>query len=71
MTPLPLTDEQLALVMAAAKPLHPNDRAAYLRRVSELLSAHPVLGDGLVARVVRGAQREFMPTAPVVEPPDL
>jgi hypothetical protein len=36
---------------------------------SELLSAHPCIGDGVVARATRQVQKEFMPTAPVVDAP--
>ena len=38
---------------------------------SDELSAHPCIGDGVVAHATRQVQKEFLPTAPVVEPPDL
>jgi hypothetical protein len=56
-----LTDEQLELVMTYARPLrHSKDRAAYLERVALLLRRHSDIGDGLVARIARHAQKEFM-----------
>jgi hypothetical protein len=51
---------------AAASPLHPHDRSAYLERVAELLRGRE-LGDGIVARAAREAQRQFM-RAPELEP---
>jgi hypothetical protein len=59
MKPLALSDEQLLTVQRAAEPLHPHDRGAYLERVAEMLSGHEI-GDGLVGRVAREAQRQFL-----------
>jgi hypothetical protein len=56
--PLALTDFQLAIVAAAASPLHPRDRRAFLEVVASMLDGRE-LGDGLVARVAREAQRRF------------
>ena len=66
MKPIGLTDEQLLAIQRAAGPLHPQDRGPYLEKVAEMLNGHEI-GDGLVARVVREAQRQFL-RAPELEP---
>ena len=64
--PIGLTDEQLLTIQRAAAPLHPQDRGLYLEKVAEMLSGHEI-GDGLVGRVAREAQRQFL-RAPELEP---
>jgi hypothetical protein len=59
MPPIALTDDQLDILRRAAEPLHPVDRGPYLQTVAELLNGHE-LGDGVVARAAREAQRRFM-----------
>ena len=54
-----LTDEQLEIIYRVAGPLHPADRGAYLQVVAELLNGHEI-GDGVVARAAKEAQRRFM-----------
>ena len=66
MKPIGLTDEQLLTIQRAAAPLHPQDRGLYLEKVAEMLSGHEI-GDGLVGRVAREAQRLFL-RAPEFEP---
>jgi hypothetical protein len=56
--PIALTDDQLDIIQRAAEPLNPHDRGAYLETVAELLNGHE-LGDGIVARAAREAQRRF------------
>jgi hypothetical protein len=58
MPPLRLSDDQLDIIRRAAEPLNPHDRGAYLETVAELLNGHE-LGDGIVARAAREAQRRF------------
>jgi hypothetical protein len=53
-----LTDDQLSIIQRAAEPLNPHDRGAYLETVAELLNGHE-LGDGVVARAAKEAQRRF------------
>jgi hypothetical protein len=60
-----LSDEQMHVISRTAEPLFPGDRGAYFHRVAELLRSQPELGDGIVSRVVRQAQKEFW------RPPDL
>jgi hypothetical protein len=57
--PIAVSDTQLAAVQRAAEPLHPDDRGPYLERVAQLLNGHEI-GDGVVGRVVREAQRQFL-----------
>jgi hypothetical protein len=66
MKPIGLSDEQLLTIQRAAAPLHPQDRGPYLEKVAEMLSGHEI-GDGLVGRVAREAQRLFL-RAPEFEP---
>jgi hypothetical protein len=62
MTPLKLTDTELDIVFAAARPLAVQDRDAFLRAVAERLSSLPHLGDGLVFQICREVQREWPPS---------
>jgi hypothetical protein len=58
MKPIALTDAQLAMITAAAKPLHHRDRTPFLEAVAARL--HGVeIGDGVVMRIVRETQRGF------------
>jgi len=66
MKPIGLTDSQLLTIQRAAGPLHPQDGGPYLEKVAEMLSGHEI-GDGLVGRVAREAQRLFL-RAPEFEP---
>jgi hypothetical protein len=66
MTPICLTDAELAEVMAAARPLAPHVRNAFLEAVaSELGRLGGEAGLGTVHRVCRQLQRQFF------DPPDL
>ena len=58
--PLHLSDSQMSQVLAMAEPLAVPDRDLYLRRLAELLAREPVIGDGVVGRAAREAQRQFM-----------
>jgi hypothetical protein len=57
MSPIALTDSQLDAVMAAAAPLAPGDRSAFLQDLAVALRDHPEIGDGLLHRVVADVQR--------------
>jgi hypothetical protein len=54
---LRLTDSELDVVFAAARPLEVANRDAFLQDVAEHLAALPHLGDGVVHRVCVEAQR--------------
>jgi hypothetical protein len=54
--PIALTDAEITTIMAAARPLSPADREAFLEHVAAALAALPMRGDGVVARTVRDAR---------------
>jgi hypothetical protein len=58
--PISLSDSELDVVMAAAKPLMPSDRDAFLRDVAVELARYPELGPGIVGRVVGKIQRQHL-----------
>jgi hypothetical protein len=47
--PLSLSDAEFAAVQAAAAPVHPMQRDAFLRALAAELERHPVVGPGGVA----------------------
>jgi hypothetical protein len=49
--PIALTDSEMDIVLAAARPLAVQDRDPFLRAVAELLEAMPERGDGIVHRL--------------------
>jgi hypothetical protein len=65
MAPLALSDDEMAVIMDAARPLRPQDRDAFLIDVTARLALHSQLGPGLVARICREQQRRHF------DPPDL
>jgi hypothetical protein len=58
--PLALSDEELAAVMGAAKPLPARDRAAFLEDVASELAKFPEIGPGVIGRVTARLQREHL-----------
>lgn len=54
---LRLTDSEMDIVFAVARPLAVQDRDPFLRDVAERLAALPHLGDGVVHRVVAEVQK--------------
>jgi hypothetical protein len=59
MPPLALTDDKMLAIQRHAKPLQPQDRSTYVQCVAELLTGYAEIGDGLVFRAARQAQREY------------
>ena len=53
LSPLALSDSELDIIMDAAGPLSPADRQSFLEHVASVLTAQPMLGDGVVSRVCR------------------
>jgi hypothetical protein len=51
--PISLSDSELSAVMAAAAPLHPYDRSAFLASLAARLRHEPEVGPGTVNRVIR------------------
>jgi hypothetical protein len=56
--PIALTDSEMEIIFAAARPLQVEDRDPFLQEVAERLSSFPHLGDGLVFQICREVQRE-------------
>ena len=56
--PIALSDSELDIVFAAARPLGVSARDAFLQDVAERLAAFSERGDGLVFKVCRGVQRD-------------
>ena len=65
MSPIALTDEQLASVMRAAQPLPVHARDSFLQEVAERLQGRE-LGGGSVARAIREVLPKFF-DAPQLE----
>jgi hypothetical protein len=57
---LSLSDDELQILFDLARPLEPALRDPFLRACAAALSKYPELGPGLVSRVVRSLQREFL-----------
>jgi hypothetical protein len=63
--PLALSDSEYDQVVAACRPLHPDQRGAFLEALAAELRDAGELGDGKVHRVIAQVQRQFW------DPPDL
>ena len=61
--PLSLSDAEYPAVQAAAAPIHPLQRDAFLKALATELERHPVIGPGLVHRCAAELQRTFGVTA--------
>ena len=57
--PVRFSDQQLDTIMSAAKPIAVDRRDDFLQRVAQLLQEESELGDGVIARACRTAQKEF------------
>ena len=57
--PLSLNDDEYNAVQAAAAPIHPLQRDAFLKALAVELERHPVVGPGLVHRVSAELQKTF------------
>ena len=57
--PLSLNDDEYRAVEAAAAPIHPRQRDAFLKALAEELERHLVVGPGLVHRCAADLQRRF------------
>jgi hypothetical protein len=62
-TPLALSDDEYSAVQAAAAPIHPLQRDAFLKALAVELERHPVIGPGLVHRCAADLQKTFGVTA--------
>jgi hypothetical protein len=61
--PLSLSDAEFAAVQAAAAPIHPQQRDAFLKALAEELVKHPTIGPGVVFRVAAELQRRYVVAA--------
>jgi hypothetical protein len=57
--PLSLSDDEYNAVQAAAAPMHPLQRGAFLQALAKELESHPVVGPGVVHRCAAELQRRF------------
>jgi hypothetical protein len=57
---LALSDEELNVVFDLARPLDPTLRDPFLRSVAAELERHPDIGPGLIFRVGKTLQRDFL-----------
>lgn len=57
--PLALSDAQMSALLAAAHPLPPDRRSAFLEHCARELASAPMLGDGAVDRIVADVQRIY------------
>jgi hypothetical protein len=61
--PLSLSDDEFAAVQAAAGPIHPPQRSAFLQALAIELERHPVVGLGLVHRLCADLQKRYVVAA--------
>ena len=59
MQPIKLSDEAMSAVLAASHPIAPDRRADFLADVARELAALPLVGDGIVHRVITVVQRKY------------
>lgn len=57
---LSLSDAEYAAVQAAAAPIHPLQRSAFLQALAKELEPHPVVGPGLVHRLCGDLQKRYV-----------
>ena len=60
MTPISLTEDQMMALTAAAQPLSPRCRSAFLEECAQELARLPEVGDGALHRVVMQVQRAYL-----------
>jgi hypothetical protein len=61
---LRLSDDELDIIQTFARPLHPDQRGAYLKRVAALLDGKE-LGEGAIHRACEMAQLEYRSPAAI------
>jgi hypothetical protein len=57
--PLSLSDDEFSAVQAAARPIHPLQRGAFLKALADELGKHAIIGPGTVFRTAAALQRRF------------
>ena len=61
--PLSLSEDEYNAVQAAAAPIHPLQRDAFLKALAEELERHPVVEPGVVHRCAAALQKTFVVAA--------
>jgi hypothetical protein len=61
--PLSLSDDEYNAVQAAAAPIHPLQRDAFLKALAKELEQHAVVGPGVVFRAAAALQKTFVVAA--------
>jgi hypothetical protein len=61
--PLSLSDDEYAAIQAAAAPIHPLQRDAFLKALAQALEGYSVIGPGVVFRCASELQKRFGVTA--------
>jgi hypothetical protein len=61
--PLSLNDDEMNAVQAAAAPVHPLQRDAFLKALADELGRHAVIGPGVVHRAAAALQKTFVVAA--------
>jgi hypothetical protein len=64
-TMVSLDDEEMSAVLALAAPLPPDRRSAFLEAVVQEASQHAEIGAGLISRIARARQRDFLVSNPI------
>jgi hypothetical protein len=59
--PIALSESQMLAVLAAAHPLPPHLRSAFLEHVARELAQLPMVGNGALHRTIMNVQRLFHP----------
>jgi hypothetical protein len=61
--PLSLSDDEYNAVQAAAAPIHPQQRGAFLQALAVELEGYSVIGPGVVHRCAAALQKTFVVVA--------
>jgi hypothetical protein len=59
------SDDQMAAITDAARPLHPHDRGAFVTDAHNLLRQRPAVSRGEMIRVLQELQRQYLRDEPV------
>jgi hypothetical protein len=57
--PIGISDDQLAMIMAACAPILPQDRDRFLRSLADALRGEPQLGDGQLYRAIAQLRGQY------------
>jgi hypothetical protein len=60
-----LSDDELSVITALAGPLPPDRRSAFLEAVIAEAATHAEIGVGMISRIARARQRDFLLSNPI------